>query len=64
MKPLSDTTFKSENENLALDIFTMNSIRETKMNETKQVSKENQFTLSIKLKLRQVINYFRGDFKI
>lgn len=42
----------------------MNSIKETKMNESKELLKDNKFTLSIKIKLIQFFDYSYEDFKI
>ena len=64
MTPFLDSTFKCEGEKPRHDMFTMNSVREIKILELKEVFKDSQFTLAIKLKLRQVMNDFCSDGKI
>jgi len=57
-------TFICEGKKLVNNIFTMYIIRITNLKKLKHMSKYNCLTLTIKLKLWQVMDYFQRDINI
>lgn len=58
MNPFLESTFKCEGEQPPLNIYTMNSIKETRMKKMKEVFNVSWFIMAVKPKIKQAMNFF------